>query len=87
MRSPLATLVGVTRHGRSDIASGLKDLLAGPFKGTRISLRPIRIRTLAAHFAVEEAAFSVTGFKDPDGGSIPAVTGLCLAVYGKAGEQ
>jgi uncharacterized protein (TIGR02246 family) len=79
--------LGITHHGRAEIASGLKELFAGPFKGTQVSLRPLRIRAVGAGVAVEEASFSVTGVKDPGGATIPALQGFCLAVYGKAGEK
>ena len=79
--------LGVTHHGRAEIASGLKELFAGPFKGTRVALRPLRIRAIAASVAVEEASFTVTGIRDPSGATIPPVQGLCLAIYSKVGEQ
>jgi uncharacterized protein (TIGR02246 family) len=79
--------LGVTQHGRAEIASSLKELFSGPFKGSQMALRPLRIRAIAAGVAVEEAAFSVTGIKDPGGATIPPVQGLCLAIYSKVAEQ
>lgn len=78
---------GVTHHGRPEIAAGPKGLFAGPLKGTRITLKPTRIRRVAGSVAVEEASFSLAGLRAPDGTGLPVVAGLFLAVYGKDGLQ
>jgi uncharacterized protein (TIGR02246 family) len=79
--------LGVTHRGRAEIAEGLRDQLAGPMQGTRISITPLHICTLSADVAVEEASFSLSGLRDPNGKASPPVTGLCLGVYEKIGEQ
>ncbi len=79
-------VLGFTHRGRPEIANGLKELLAGPFKGTRIAINPLHIRALSSDVAVEEASFSVTGLKDPSGSDLPPVSGLCLGVYQKHGR-
>jgi len=78
--------LGFTHRGRPEIANGLKELLAGPFKGTRLTLAPLHIRALSADVAVEEAAFSIAGLKEPSGADLPPVTGICLGVYQKQGD-
>jgi len=78
--------LGFTHRGRLEIANGLKELFAGPFKGTRIILNPLHIRALSSDVAVEEASFSVTGLKEPSGTALPPVTGVCLGVYQKQGQ-
>jgi uncharacterized protein (TIGR02246 family) len=79
-------VLGFTHRGRLEIANGLKELFAGPFKGTRITINPLHIRALASDVAVEEASFSVTGLKEPSGTALPPVTGVCLGVYQKQGH-
>ncbi len=79
--------LGVTHRGRAEIAEGLRDQLAGPMKGTRISIIPLRIRALSPDVAVEEASFLLSGLRDPNGKASPPVAGLCLGVYQKIGEQ
>jgi len=74
---------GLTLHGRAGIARGLKEMMAGPMKGTRISLTPLRIRPISPTVAVEEASFSMSGLKDASGALMPPVSGLCLGVYQK----
>ena len=78
--------LGFTHRGRLEIANGLKELFAGPFKGTRLTINPLHIRALSSDVAVEEAAFSVTGLKGPSGTDLPPVSGLCLGVYQKQGH-
>jgi uncharacterized protein (TIGR02246 family) len=73
--------LGFTHHGRVEIAQGLRELLAGPMKGGKLSITSLSIRSLAPTIAVEEEAFSVEGLKAPDGQPLPAVKGLCLVVY------
>jgi uncharacterized protein (TIGR02246 family) len=78
--------LGFTHRGQLEIANGLKDMFAGPFKGTKITLNPLNIRPISTDVAVEEASFSLSGLKDPSGTAIPPVTGLCLGVYRKQGQ-
>lgn len=79
--------LGFTHRGRLEIANGLKELFAGPLKGTRITISPLHIRALSSDVAVEEASFSLTGLKDPSGTDLPPVNGLCLGVYQKQGHR
>jgi uncharacterized protein (TIGR02246 family) len=79
-------VLGFTHRGRLEIASGLKALFSGPFKGTRIAINPLHIRALSPDVAVEEASFSVTGLKEPSGTALPPVTGFCLGVYQRHGH-
>jgi uncharacterized protein (TIGR02246 family) len=79
--------LGFTHRGRVEIANGLKEQFAGPMKGTRISITPLHIRPLSSDVAVEEASFSVSGFKDASGTILPPINGLCLGVYQKNGGQ
>jgi len=78
--------LGFTHRGRLEIAKGLKELFAGPFKGTRVSINPLHIRALSPDVAVEEASFSIMGLKEPSGAELPPVTGLCLGVYQRQGH-
>ena len=78
---------GLTHRGRLEIEKGLGALLAGPFKGTQIQITPERIRLLGVAVAVEEATFLVSGLKTAAGQQLDAVTGLCLGVYQKQGQQ
>ena len=78
--------LGFTHRGRHEIANGLRELLAGPLKGTRITLNPLHIRAVSEQVAVEEAAFSLAGLKEPGGTDLAPVTGLCLGVYQKQGD-
>lgn len=75
--------LGFTHRGRQEIAAGLRELFAGPFKDTRVAITPLHIRALTSEVAVEEESFSVTGLRDPSGADLPPVTGMCLAVYQK----
>jgi uncharacterized protein (TIGR02246 family) len=79
--------LGFTHRGRLEIAKGLKEMFAGPMKGTRIMLTPLHIRAVSADVAVEEASFSLTGLKDPGGSALPPVNGFCLGVYQKQGDR
>jgi uncharacterized protein (TIGR02246 family) len=79
--------LGFTHRGRVQIAKGLKEQFAGPMKGTRISITPLHIRSLSPGVAIEEASFSLTGFKDPTGALMPSINGFCLGVYQKDGDQ
>jgi uncharacterized protein (TIGR02246 family) len=79
--------LGVTHRGRPEIASGLKDMFAGPFKNTRMEVTPLHIRPLSADVAIEEASFVLTGLKNADGTESPPVNGFCLAIYQKQGEE
>jgi uncharacterized protein (TIGR02246 family) len=78
--------LGFTHRGRHEIANGLKELFAGPFEGTRITINPLHIRALSSDVAVEEASSSVTGLKEPSGPGLPPVTGICIGVYQKQGH-
>jgi uncharacterized protein (TIGR02246 family) len=77
---------GVTHHGRAEIAQGLRELFAGMMKGTQMEVVPLRIRSISPDVAVEEAAFTTTGVKGPDGAALPPIKGFCLAVYQRLGE-
>lgn len=79
--------LGFTHHGRGEIAGGLKELLAGPMKGAKISITTLRVRSLAPTIAVEEEAFTLEGLAAPDGRPSPPVKGLCLAVHQQQGQQ
>lgn len=79
--------LGFTHHGRLEIANGLKEQFAGPMKGTRIAISPLRIRALSPTIGVEEASFALTGLKDTVGSSLPPISGLCLGMYQKTGNQ
>lgn len=73
--------LGFTHRGRFEIAEGLRALLSGPLKGTRITIKPLHIRALSPEVAVEEACFSLAGLKDASGNELPPINGLCLSVY------
>ncbi len=77
--------LGFTHRGRVEIAGGLRELLAGPMKGARISITSLRVRSLAPTIAVEEEAFTIEGLVSPDGRRLPPVQGLCLAVHQQQG--
>jgi uncharacterized protein (TIGR02246 family) len=79
--------LGFTHRGRTEIANGLKEQFAGPFKGTHMAITPLNIRALRPDVAIEEASFFLTGLKDAGGIDLPPISGLCLAVYQKEGEQ
>lgn len=77
--------LGFTHRGRLEIAKGLREMFAGPLKGTRITISPLQIRAISSVTAVEEASFALTGLKDPSGSDLPPVQGLCLGVYQQQG--
>lgn len=79
--------MGFTHHGRTEIAQGLREMLAGPMKGAQISITTLRVTPLTSTVAVEEEAFAVSGLKAPDGQSLPPVKGLCLATHQYLGKQ
>jgi uncharacterized protein (TIGR02246 family) len=80
-------VLGFTHRGREAIEKGLGELLAGPWKGTRIALKTNALRFLKPDIAVEDETFTVTGLKSPEGTELPAVEGPCLVVHQKhAGE-
>jgi uncharacterized protein (TIGR02246 family) len=79
--------LGFTHRGRFEVATGLKEQFTGSLKGTRIMIKPLRIRALSIDVAIEEASFSVTGLKDASGVELPPVCGLCLGVYQKHGHE
>jgi uncharacterized protein (TIGR02246 family) len=79
--------LGFTHRGRTEIAKGLKEQFAGPMKGTSIAITPLHIRAISPQVAVEEAAFVLSGLKDPSGTVVPPINGLCLGVYQKKGDQ
>lgn len=79
--------LGFTHRGRAEIAKGLSEQFAGPFKGTRMAVTPLHIQALCPEVAVEEASFVLTGLKNPAGIDLPPVSGFCLAVYRKEGKQ
>lgn len=79
--------LGFTHRGRAGIASGLRELLAGPMKGAKISITTLRVRSLAPTVAVEEEAFSLEGLVTPDGRRLPPIQGLCLAVHERQDQR
>ena len=80
-------VMGLTHHGRAEIAQGMREMLAGPLKGTQMQLTPVRIRSIAPDVGIEEATFTMTGLRGPDGTVLPPINGFCLAVYQRLGEQ
>ncbi|HNS50860.1 MAG TPA: SgcJ/EcaC family oxidoreductase [Anaerolineae bacterium] len=78
--------LGMTHRGRAEIAEGLRQLLAGLMRGTRISIKLLQIRLLTTDVALEESSFSLSGLRDPSGAALPPVTGLCLGVYQRIDE-
>lgn len=79
--------LGFTHRGRDEIANGLREQFAGPFKGSRMAITPLHIRSLASDIAIEEASFVLAGLKDAGGADVPLINGFCLAIYQKHGEQ
>jgi uncharacterized protein (TIGR02246 family) len=79
--------MGITHRGQAEIAQGLREMLAGPLRGTQMDLNPLRIRSLSPDIAVEEAAFTLTGLMGPDGTAMPPIAGFCLAVYQRDAGQ
>jgi len=78
---------GVTHRGRKEIETGLMESFAGPMKGTKMKITPEAIQFVADNIAIEQASFILTGFKMPDGTEIPAINGICLAVYQKLEKE
>ncbi len=79
--------LGFTHRGRAEIAKGLKEQFAGPFKGTQMSITPLHIRALSSSVGVEEGAFTLSGLKGADGAVLPPFDGLCLVVYQKIDDR
>jgi uncharacterized protein (TIGR02246 family) len=79
--------IGITHHGREEIAKGLREQFAGPAKGTQMVVTPTQIRPLTPEVVVEEGSFALTGLKDAAGGALPAINGFCLVVYQKYDDQ
>jgi uncharacterized protein (TIGR02246 family) len=75
--------IGVTHRGRPAIEQGLRELLAGPMKGARLSLTVDSIRFITGDIAVEEDSFEVSGMTSADGADVPSLRGQCMAVYRK----
>ena len=73
--------MGFTHHGRAEIVQGLREMLAGPLKGAKITLTTLKITPLTQTVAVEEESFSLSGLKSPEGQALPEVRGLCLATH------
>jgi uncharacterized protein (TIGR02246 family) len=76
-------VLGFTHRGRVAIEKGLEELLAGSWKGTRITLKTNAVRFLKPDVAVEDETFTVAGLKTPEGTELPAVEGPCLVVHQK----
>jgi uncharacterized protein (TIGR02246 family) len=76
---------GLTHHGRTEIAQGLREMFAGMMKGTQMEAVPLRIRSISTDVAIEEAAFTTTGVRGPDCAALPPIKGFCLAVYQRQG--
>ncbi|HEY5545381.1 MAG TPA: SgcJ/EcaC family oxidoreductase [Gemmatimonadaceae bacterium] len=74
---------GVTHRGRPAIEQGLREFLAGPMKGTRVSITVDSIRFITGEIAVEEDSFVVSGLTSADGAAVPSLNGRCMAVYRK----
>lgn len=79
--------LGFTHHGRAEIARGLRESLAGPLKGKKLSITSLNVRSVAPSVAIEEEAFSLENLSSPSGPPIPSIKGLCLAVYQRQGEE
>ena len=77
---------GFTHRGRAAIEKGLAALLAGPFKGTHLTITTEAIRFLTPAIAVEEESFEVSGVKTATGAEQPPVKGLCLDILQKQGD-
>jgi uncharacterized protein (TIGR02246 family) len=78
--------LGFTHRGRAAIEKGLADLLAGPFKGTQLTITTEAIRFLTPAIAVEEESFELSGVTAATGAEQPPVRGLCLDVLQKKGD-
>jgi uncharacterized protein (TIGR02246 family) len=79
--------LGFTHRGRAEIEAGLRDMFAGPLKGTQMQVTPEHIRVIGDGVAIEEASFVLTGLRTPAGVEIEAVGGVCLGVYQQHGDQ
>jgi uncharacterized protein (TIGR02246 family) len=78
---------GITHRGRKEIEEGLIEAFAGPMKGTQMKITPRVIQFVTDNIAVEEASFVLTGLMMPDGTEVPAINGVCLAVYQKQEKE
>ena len=78
---------GITHRGRKEIEEGLIEAFAGPMKGTQMKISPRVIQFVTDNIAIEEASFVLTGLMMPDGTELPAINGVCMAVYQKQGEE
>ncbi|MFO7658724.1 MAG: SgcJ/EcaC family oxidoreductase [Bacteroidales bacterium] len=78
---------GITHRGRKEIEEGLIEAFAGPMKGTQMKITPQVIQFVTDNIAVEEASFVLTGLMMPDGTEVPAINGVCLAVYQKQEKE
>ena len=89
MRRPFdaeSLALGLTHHGRQEIANGLREMLGVPLKGTQSTINPLHIRALSPAVAVDEASFSLAGLKEPGGRELSSVSGLCLSVFQQQGD-
>lgn len=78
---------GVTHRGRPAIEQGLREFLAGPMKGTRVSITVDSIRFITGEIAVGEESFVVNGITSADGADVPPLKGRCTSVYRKQGNS
>jgi uncharacterized protein (TIGR02246 family) len=78
---------GITHRGRTTIEEGLAEMLAGPLKGTQMKITPEVIQFITDDVALEEATFVLTGLMTPDGTVVPAIQGVCLAIYHKQEKE
>jgi uncharacterized protein (TIGR02246 family) len=78
---------GVTHRGRKAIEEGITEMFAGPMKGTQMKINPENIQFITDDVAVEEASFVLSGLRMPDGTAMPAIQGICLAVYQKQEKE
>lgn len=76
-------VLGFTHRGRAAIEKGLAELLAGPWKGTRLTITTDAIRFLTPTIAIEEESFEVSGLKTGTGAEAPPVKGSCLDLVQK----
>jgi uncharacterized protein (TIGR02246 family) len=79
--------LGFTHRGRAAIEKGLAELLAGPFKGTRLTITTDAIRFLTPSIAIEEESFVVSGLKTSTSAEAPPVKGSCLDLVQKQGGR
>lgn len=78
---------GIIHRGWKEIEEGLIESFAGPMKGTQMKITPEVIKFATDNVAIEEATFVLTGLKMPDGTEVPAIKGICLAVYQKQEKE